>query len=323
MDWNDLRFALAIARSGSLAGAARRLGVNHSTVFRRLNAFEERLAVRLFERLPEGYVPTPAGERVIARAERVQAEMDGLGREVAGLDERLSGEVRLTTAPNLAYHYVAPWLADFRARYPEVRVDVAVSIEARDLSRREADVALRATSAPPEHLVGRRAAAFPWWVYAGDTWLAANPAPAGMADLARCPLIGADDAMRRLPAFAWAERHLPAERVVARSGDIDTMAALAAAGLGIALLPQDQVKPGLTRLFPVDPPATTELWLLTHPDLRRVPRIRAVVDSLARRLREDPRLAPAAAPAGVRPATRAPRAASPRTLRRPRSDLDA
>jgi len=294
MDWNDLRFALAIARGGTLASAARRLGVNHSTVFRRLNAFEDRLGVRLFERLPEGYVPTPAGERVLARVERVEAEIDGLGREVAGLDERLCGEIRLTTAPNLAYHYVAPWLVDFRARYPELRVDVAVSIEARDLGRREADVALRATSAPPQHLVGRRAAAFPWWVCAGEAWLAANPAPTGMAALAGCPVIGADDAMRRLPAFAWADRHLPAERFVARSGDIDTMAALAIAGLGLALLPQDQVKPGLARLFPVEPPATTELWLLTHPDLRRVPRIRALVEFLAERLRADPRLAPAA-----------------------------
>ncbi len=293
VDWNDLRFFLAVAREGSLAGAARQLAVNHSTVFRRLNAFEARLAARLFERLPSGYLLTPAGERLLTRAERVEAELDGLAREVMGLDARLSGTVRLTTAPNLAVSYVAPALPAFRTRYPGVLLEVAASTENRDLSRREADVALRATSRPPEHLVGRRAVAFPWWVCAGDRWLAANPAPAAMADLHRCPLIGADDTLARLPAFAWAARHLPADRVAARSDDLDTMAAMAVAGVGLALLPQDQVLPGLVHLFPLDPPAHTELWLLTHPDLRQVPRVRAVMDFLAEVLREDPRLAPA------------------------------
>lgn len=204
MDWNDLRYVLAIARTGSLAGAARRLEVNHSTVFRRLNAFEGRLGVRLFTRGPEGYVPTGAGERLLPRAARVEAEVDTMTREMVGLDDRVSGDLRLTTAPNLACAYVAPALAVFRARCPGVRVDLLVTAENRDLSRREADVALRATSRPPEHLVGRRVVAFPWWACAGESWLERNPGPAGAGDLARCPLIGAEDSLRHLPAFRWA-----------------------------------------------------------------------------------------------------------------------
>jgi DNA-binding transcriptional LysR family regulator len=220
----------------------------------------------------------------------VEAEFDGLGRELMGLDARLSGQVRLTTAPNLAYHYVAPYLRDFRALYPAVVVDLAVTAENRDLSRREADLALRATSRPPQHLVGRKAVQFPWWVFAGECWLARNRAPADMSDLARHDRIGAEDGMRQLPVFRWAERHLPEERVVARSNDLDSMAALAVAGVGLALLPQDQVMPGLTRLFRVTPPVHTQLWLLTHPDLRRVPRIQALMDFVTERLRADPRL---------------------------------
>jgi DNA-binding transcriptional LysR family regulator len=293
MDWNDLRYVLAIARSGSLAGAARTLRVNHSTVFRRLNACEEHLRVRLFDRLPTGYSPTSAGERLLARAERVAAEFDGIGREIDGRDGRLSGSVRLTTAPNLARHYLADYLASFRERHPDIRVSLGVSAENRNLTRREADVALRATSAPPEHLVGRRVAAFPWWVCAGESWLADHTPPPDMNALARCPIIAADDGMSHLPAFRWADRHLPDDTIVARSDDLDAMAALAIAGVGLALLPQDLVMPGLVRLFPLHPPVRTELWLLTHPDLRGVPRIATIMDFLGDSLRADPRLAPA------------------------------
>lgn len=293
LDCNDLRFFLAVARRGTLAAAARDLGVNHSTVFRRLNGFEARLGVRLFERLPGGYLLTAAGERLLARAERIEEELAGLSREMMGLDQRLGGEVRLTTAPNLAFHYVAPWLAAFHATYPRVCVELAVSTENRDLSRREADVALRATSAAPEHLVGRKAVEFPWWVCAGETWLARHEAPKRMQDLARLPFVGADESTARLPAFRWAQRALPAEHVVVRGSDLDTIAALVIAGLGLSLLPQDQAKPGLRRLFPVEPATSTELWLLTHPDLRRVPRVRALMEFLLAALRADERLATA------------------------------
>src|SRR5258706_11350848 len=156
--WDDLRYLLAIARNRSLAGAARALAVNHSTVFRRLNAFERELGVRLFERLPEGYVPTVEGEEIRRQAEAIEASMHALERTVAGRDYRLSGEIRMTTAPSLASDYVAGYLAEFRQRYPEIRVEIAVGDHDFDLARREADIALRATLRLPEFLVGRRVA---------------------------------------------------------------------------------------------------------------------------------------------------------------------
>src|SRR5687768_15286911 len=170
--WDDLRYLLAIGREGSLNGAARRLGVNHSTVFRRLNGSEARLGVRLFERHPEGYAPTAAGEEVLRHAQRIEESIDAIGRTAAGRDVQLSGSIRLTTASNLAVDYVAGYVPQWLERYPEIRIEIAVGDRDFDLARREADVALRATTAPPEYLVGRRVCEISWWVYGGLNYLA-------------------------------------------------------------------------------------------------------------------------------------------------------
>ena len=289
-DWNDLRYALAIARAGSLAGAARALKVNHSTVFRRLNAFEDALGVRLFERLPEGYVPTVEGEQIKRHAEAVESSVHALERSVAGRDFRLSGEIRLTTAPTLASDYVAGYLAEFHKRYPQIAVEIAVGDHDYDLARREADVALRATTRPPDFLVGRRVMSSRWHVYGGAKYLGRRKRPKTMADLASHALIGPDEGFARLPVFAWMRKNYPPTQFVARANALSTMRALARAGLGLAFLPSDQHEPGLARLFPIEPEFTGALWLLTHPDLRHVARIKVFMDFLAEKLRADPRL---------------------------------
>lgn len=290
MDWNDLRLVLEIARAGSLAGAARALGVNHSTVFRRLNAFERGMGLRVFERLPEGYLPTPEGAAVCEQAERMEAAALALERNLVGADLRLSGSVRLTTAPNLAVDYVAPLLPALRQRHPEIRLEISAGDRDYDLARREADLALRATSHPPEFLIGRRLATLSWWVYGAPGYLAGRAVPTRPADLAEHDMIGPEPAFLRLPAMAWLLTQVPESRIVARAGDLNTMAALAAAGLGLAVLPVDQRHPDLRPLLRLDPSCDGQLWLLTHPDLHRVARVRAVFDFLAEELRADPRL---------------------------------
>lgn len=296
LDWNDLRYFLAIARAGSLAGAAQALGVNHSTVFRRLNAFEDRLGVRLFERLPEGYVPTPEGEDIRRHAEAMDESVNALARSVAGRDGRLSGRIRLTTASTLASDYVAGYVRTFRDRYPDIQVEIATGDHDFDLNRREADVALRATQSPPEQLVGRKVLELPWYVVAGKESIARHGAPTSMAELGNYPLIGADDGFVRLAPFAWMRRTFAEAQFAARAGDIATLRALTLAGLGVTLLPGDQYCPDLVHLFPVEPAFVGQLWLLTHPDLRHVARIRSFMDFLAESLRADPRIAPRALP---------------------------
>ncbi len=298
VDWSDLPFFLAVAREGSLAGAARRLGVNHSTVFRRINGLESRLAVRLFERRPEGYILTPAGERALRITERASEHIDEFERTLAGQDVRPTGEVRLTAPANIAGAYVAPLLPEFSARHPGIRVNLAVSDTDYDLSRREADVALRATPEPPGHLVGRRVADIPWMVCAGRRYLERTRAPERMEDLEDHPLIGADTRRRHVSALDWLMSRYPPEAFVATCDSLNTMAAMVIAGAGVAILPADQVRDGLVQLFPVAPARTSGLWLLTHPDLRGVARVRALGDFLFTALREDPRLVRASNLAG-------------------------
>ena len=276
MNWNDLRTFLAIAEHGTLAGAARKLGQNHSTVFRRLNALEEDMDVRLFERLPEGYVPTLAGERLIELARDADDAIQKIERELVGRDLAPSGKVRVTAAANIARTILPPVIATLRKQYPQIVVEVAVGDSDYDLNRREADIAVRATTAPPDHLIGRKLMNIDWWLCRKKA--DRSKKPASLDRLQEVKLIGADHALMRLQVFKWLEKHY-CDNIVARSNDLSTMATLALAGVGYALLPSDQNEPGLERLLKV-PDTEGALWLLTHPDLRNNTRVKVVWDAL-------------------------------------------
>lgn len=276
MNWNDLRTFLAIADTGTLAGAARSLRQNHSTVFRRLHALEHDMGVRLFERLPEGYVLTEVGERLVTLARQADDAVQQIDRELVGKDLAPSGKVRVTAAPNIACTILPGVVARLRKDYPQILVEVAVGDADYDLNRREADIALRATTSPPEHLVGRKIMELDWRVCRQRG--TRKRAPATLDELGNFDLIGADPAMMRLKVFQWLEAH-HSTAIVARSNDLSTMAALAMAGVGYALLPSDQSEPGLETVLTL-PDSHSEIWLLTHPDLRNVTRIKVVWDAL-------------------------------------------
>jgi len=282
-NWDDLRVFLAVARSGSLSGAARSLGVNHSTVFRRIGAFEAALDVRLFDRLSNGYVLTAAGEEMREAALRVEDEIAALGRKVAGQDLRLSGTVRIATIDMLALGLLPRHLAGFRAAYPGVGLEVTVSNATVNLSRREADVALRVGGRPPETLVGRRV---------GRLVFAAYGAVAQMAGEADVSLSGRDwigfdsdhePLVRRFAQF------LPKVRPIFRVNSIAAAMAAAKAGIGLAPLPCGiaDLEPDLARVASLPDDFTLDLWLLTHEDLRRTARIRAFLDFLAEALAKE------------------------------------
>jgi len=276
-NWDDLRVFLAVARAGSLSGAARTLGVNHSTVFRRIGAFEELLGVRLFERLPNGYLLTPAGEELRDGALRVEEEIDGLARKVTGQDLRLSGTVRVTTIDMLAFGLLPRHLARFRDAYPGIEVDLVVGNATLNLGRREADVALRVGNAPPETLVGRRVGRLAFAVYGSDGYRARRPQP----DLALDDWIGFDSEHEALVRrFA---RFLPEVRPALRTNSVAAALSAAKAGLGLAPLPCGlaDLEPDLVKVAPLPDDFSLDLWLLTHEDLRRAARIRAFLDFLA------------------------------------------
>lgn len=271
LPWDDLRTVLAIARSGSLSGAARRLAVNHATVFRRLGATEARLGVKLFERTRGGYTPTTAGEDVAAAAERIDAEVAGVERRVVGRDRLPAGTLRVTTTDTLLTGLLSPVFADFRRQYPDIALEIVVSNTQLNLSKRDADVAVRPTSSPAENLVGRRAGTIAQAVYAPVAQYGEGPDP----DTAEW--IGPDETLWYRQLEDWMRRQGHDERCRYRVDSLAGMHAAVRAGSGVAVLPcyLGDADPALARIGgPVDALAI-DLWLLTHPDLRDVARIRA------------------------------------------------
>ena len=289
MDWNALKIFLAIEQAGSLAGAARALGVNHSTVFRRLNALEKDLGSRLFERQSGGYALTPLGEELRDIANRVDGAFNDMERHIAGRDVQPKGKVRITAPNNLAYRYLPDYLADFNRSYPDIKVELLVSNLEVNMNSRQADSAVRVTDAPPEHLVGRQVRSIGWSVYGSAAYREKYGFPDDLDALQHHRLIGASGGMQHLPAFVWVERNL-AQCVSARSDDLVAMSSLAQSGHGLALLPNDQQRPELEALFALPPGKTSNLWLLTHPDLRQVERIKLVMRHLADDFAGDHRL---------------------------------
>ena len=279
-DWDDLRLVLAVARAGGLSGAAKSLGVNHSTLFRRLNALERDLGVALFERLPTGYRTTDAGERLVGAAERIEAEAIALDRELTGRDTRLSGRLRVTSSETLAFRVLTDEIARFRRSHPGIEVELVIDNRPLDLSRREADVALRAARPTQGDLFGRKLADIAWAVYGAPDCLGSRGAPADPEDLAGCPFVGWGEAALPVKAAAWLAESVTAEAVAYRSSSLLNQLVAAKAGIGLAVLPcyLADPEPGLIRVLPPIADLTTELWLITHKTLKGTARVRAFME---------------------------------------------
>ncbi len=288
-NWDDLRYFLAVAEEGTLSSAARRLMVNHSTVFRRISQFEDSLGVRLFDRLPAGYQLTQPGEELKEHAQRIRDELDALSLRVVGKDFQPSGAVRITAPDGLVYNYLSHYLKSFCKRYTAITVEINVSNEDMNLSRREADIAVRATPSPPVHLIGRKVCSLPWSLYATKNYLRSKGMPKGLDDLVHHEIIGPDGVLANLKAFQVLEKRLsPSYRL--RASNLVAIASLAKAGNGIALLPDDQVSLGMVRLFELKPRVTSDIWLLTHPELRATERVRLLMNYIRESFRTDKRL---------------------------------
>jgi DNA-binding transcriptional LysR family regulator len=287
LEWDDLRFVLAIARESGFAGAARLLRVNHSTVFRRLNALEAGLGVQVFERLPTGYQPTEAGVRMIGAAERIEAEALALERDLTGRDARLSGRVRVTCSETLAYRLLTAELARFALLHPGIAVELVIDNRQLDLSRREADVALRATRPVQRELFGRKLATMGWAVYGSHDHLERHGAPMSLADLGRHRLVGWGETALPVRAAEWLDETVPPEAVVYRTGSLINQLMAVKAGIGLAALPcyLADPEPDLRRVLGPVPELARELWLITHEDLKAMARIRAFMDVVGEGLR--------------------------------------
>jgi DNA-binding transcriptional LysR family regulator len=283
LSWDDFRLVKAIADAGGLTGAASALNVNHSTVFRRLGQIEESVGLQLFERRKTGYAATPAGEEMAALAARMDDDVSAFARRIAGREIAPSGEVRITTTDTLFMHLLIPIFHAFRKTNPTIRIDVVIANQALNLSRRDADVAIRASDSPPETLVGRRLATLAWAIYGRAADALARPEAVSEASLFERDWVSFGDQLSHLKAARYVRDRVSPERVALKTSAVLGLAEAIEAGIGIGALPcfiGDQ-RPGLKRLMPPNPEFGTALWLLTHPDIRQAPRIRATLDFMA------------------------------------------
>jgi DNA-binding transcriptional LysR family regulator len=281
-DWNDLRLVLAVSRTGTLAGAAQALNVNHSTAFRRLNNLEEQLGVRLFERLPGGvYQTTAAGDRMAETAERIESEAAGLDRDIAGRDHRLTGQLRVTCSETLAYRLLTEQLARFRQAHPGIIVELTIDNRILSLSRREADIALRPARPKEGDLFGRKLSDIGWTLYGAPGLLGKRSRAVRLENLGDWPIIGWGSDVSGINAADWLADKVSPSRWVYRTNSIVNQFTAAREGVGLAVLPcyLGDIETGLVRVIsrPIAE-LTRELWIVTHADLKRTARIRAFFD---------------------------------------------
>jgi DNA-binding transcriptional LysR family regulator len=277
MNWDDLKMFRAVAATGSVRRAGTQLRVSHSTVSRRLDALEGDLGVRLFDRLPGGYRPTPAGAEILELTNDVSDAVHRIERRLAGQDNRLTGEIRVTAPDLLAYGVLMPVLGRFNELYPEIVISLNTSYEIADLNKREADVAVRITETPPGHLVGRRVANYAMATYASPAYLESHD----LQQSAGAHWIGWGDE-EIFPAWVR-ESAFPNIPTKGRYPNALVQVAAARAGLGLAMLPcfLGDTQAGLVRVLPRLEPHTHAVWVLTHPDLRNTARIRSFTRFLA------------------------------------------
>lgn len=283
IDWDDLRYILAIARAGSLGGAAKALGVNQSSVYRRLENFEQRMDVRLFERRRTGYRLTTQGEALADTAKRIEAETLTVERQLLGSDLKLSGQIRVSTGELLGMFLLPNLLNGFADAFPDVQVELSLDNQLADLTRGEADVVVRGTSNPPDNLVGRRVSDLAFCAYAHRSYL--DRAGRGRS-LDRYSWLGFENRLSRTPQARWIREKIPAARIQFTFDSSAAMYEGTRCGLGAAVLPcfaADPI-PDLERISETITAPGFGIWVLTHPDLRRSAKIRAFTRDIGERI---------------------------------------
>lgn len=280
-DWDSLRYVLAIARAGGLSGASRVLGVNHATVSRQLQRLEDTAGTRLFTRLPTGLIPTEAGEEAIRRATAIEVEVNALSLSLAAADDTAEGPLTVTVPPLVTGTGFADDVAAYRAVYPRVDLTILGTNEPLNLHKRDADIAIRVSRDPPESLWGRIATKQRAAWFATPAFIEAHP----LTD--PIPVVSFSAYETALPPSLVAQA--PKAFVATTTDDMVSALALVKAGVGMARMPHflGDTTPQLTRVPQMELVDYMPIWVLTHPDLRQVPRVsafmRLVIDGFASR----------------------------------------
>jgi DNA-binding transcriptional LysR family regulator len=275
-DWNDLRYFLAVARTGSTISAAKELGVNQSTVQRRLSAFENSIGCKLVERHATGYRLSELGKELLTCAEGVEQAVMTVERRLVSNGGQLTGAIRVTCPEGMVSSFVAPLVKEFHAQYPGLRVDLIVTERLLDLSKGEADVALRGGEPQDDRLIARKIADTEWAIYASRSYVDRHGRPAQPEDINNHAMIDSGIA----PGHKWWRSVAPRARIAAHSETLIGLLLAVKSGAGLAILPMPlgDVQDDLVRVIDPAPKLLSPINLLVHPDLRNVPRVRTFLD---------------------------------------------
>lgn len=280
MNYDDLRYMLAVAETGSTLSGAKMLSVSQSTVSRRILALEQSLGLEIFDKRPSGYVLTDAGVELLERARAVRDAAHQFSMTAESLARDVSGTVLFTTNEVMAGLFLAPLIGRLKRLHPGIRLEVDTTNALRDLKAGEADVALRAAPPPTQpDLVGSKLTSDWWNLYCSRDYAAAHGIPHDLASLVDHALIGLDPHGRHHDAVDWAARNFPEKAIVVRQNSIPAAFTSILGGVGVGFFSEILAagRDDLILCFRPDLPPTAEIWLLTHERLRNVPRVRAVM----------------------------------------------
>lgn len=281
MNWDDARVFLAVCRESTLRGAARVLGVDQATVGRRIGSLERSLNATLFLRTSEGYALTALGEAALKAVQGMEVSALELERRIQGLDDRLTGEVRVSTTDSMALDFVIPAIARLHEKHPDVRVQLEASTQMASLSKREADIAVRNTRPENPDLIARRIARWPLGLFASQGYIDTHGMPTPGTGFDGHDLVIYQGYLHRKDA-ALVSEPLHRGRIVATLGSGLLVRRSIAAGIGLGEIPVYMgEKDGLVRVWPERTRSTPyDVWLVTHPDLRHTARVRAVIEAI-------------------------------------------
>jgi DNA-binding transcriptional LysR family regulator len=284
-EWSDLRVFLAVARDGSTVAAAKALGINQTTVARRIAALEEAVQLRLFDRRQDGYRLSEAGAALVEHAEKVETAAAALEQEIRRQHRCLGGVIRVTTTEEFANAVLAPWLAEFMDLYPDIRVEMVPSDRRLDLAAGEADVAIRAQKQPDDPgVVVRKLSDSRWALYCSEAYAERRSAPRCVEDLADHSIISADGPLARIDPFQWLARAASEESIRSRCASLSNLLAAVRAGHGVGPLPTSLASRDADLVQCLDmPDFGYGYYLVVNAALKDAPRVRAFLDFIAAR----------------------------------------
>ncbi len=289
MNWENLKYFMALAKAGRLKKAADLLGSNHSTVYRRIKSFEEEIDTKLFESTPTGYHLSAAGEKLYKSTEDLENKMDEITRTIKGIDNTLKGNICITTTASIANTVLPKVLLGFKKKWPHIFIDLRVSNQHLNLSKREADIAIRPSSDVPPHLIGRKLGYIKFSVMGSKGYLKNRPLKMFLDNLSQHDLLGLDDTLGHLRSKQWLDKLDTDQSKIYRFDNLTTMAYQCNAGLGVGLLPEyfQITQRNLNIIFSPKEDVGSDLWILTHRDMIRNPKIKVAMEFMATEIKKE------------------------------------